>query len=154
MSLNIHSFVLLLFISADPGHVSMYISPRMSGNLYSVNESVRFRCSADVGNPPQNRPWSWQWNYLVDTNIWESYPYTNRIKDAPVQPGSCKNYGSSTLTHIVTAKDNGRIIRCVINNNTLYSEKFLFYRSKIIIVVINYCLSYILICLHMYISIV
>ena len=132
---------IMLLIPANPGPVKMYVSPRRISSPYSVNETVEFRCTADVGNPPQNRPWSWQWKYADSMMSWTSYPYTNRIQDEPIKPGSCANNGASVLNHLVSVDDNARMIRCVVNNNDDYSDNFTIYtQSKMIhsAIIINY----------------
>ena len=131
-----------LLFPANPGPVKMYVDPlKLSNNPYSVNETVEFRCTADVGNPPQNRPWSWQLKRASGRMMWIPYPYNNRIKDEPITPGSCRNGGASVLNHIVSVDDNASMIRCVVNNNDDYSDNFTIYtQSKIInsAIIINY----------------
>ena len=135
----LHNITLLF--PANPGAVKMYVDPRKLSSPYSVNETVEFRCVADVGNPPENKPWSWQWKYAYGRMRWTPYPYTNRIKDLPIITGSCKNYGASVLDHIVSVDDNARMFRCVLNNNVDYTDKFTIYKQSKIInraIIINY----------------
>ena len=116
-----------LLLTANPGPVMMFVSPRRISGPYSVNEILQFRCTADVGNPPQNKPWLWQWKFVDDMMAWAPYPYTNRIKDGPFRSGHCRNYGASTLEHIVSVDDNARMFRCAVNNDGAFSANFTIY---------------------------
>ncbi|XP_041373743.1 uncharacterized protein LOC121386793 [Gigantopelta aegis] len=118
-------------VRTDPGPVSMFVTPRKAVSPYYMYETVEFRCTGDVGNPPQTRPWSWQWKFADSMMMgWTSYPYNNRITDNPVTPGNCANQGRSTLRHIVSVDDNGRMFRCLVNNNELYSANFTIYTER------------------------
>ena len=119
-------YVTLLF-TVNPGYVMMFVSPRRISGPYSVNEILQFRCTADVGNPPKNKPWLWQWKFVDDMTTWAPYPYTNRIKDGPFRSGHCRNYGASTLEHIVSVDDNARMFRCAVNNDGAFSANFTIY---------------------------
>ncbi|XP_041373404.1 uncharacterized protein LOC121386533 [Gigantopelta aegis] len=108
--------------------VSVFVRPRKEADPYFVNETVEFRCTGDVGNPSQSRPWLWQWKLVSGMmDLWTSYPYNDRIHDDPVTPGNCLNQGRSTLRHVVSVDDNGRMFRCLVNNNELYSANFTIY---------------------------
>ena len=122
-------YITFLF-PANPGPVKMYVNPRKLSSPYSVNETVEFRCTDDVGNPPQNRPWSWQWKYANGRMMWIPYPYTNRIKDEPINYASCTHNGASVLEHLVSVDDNARMFRCVVNNNEDYSDNFTIYTQS------------------------
>ncbi|XP_041372959.1 uncharacterized protein LOC121386193 [Gigantopelta aegis] len=108
----------------------MFVTPRKEASPYYINETVEFQCNGNVGNPPENRPWSWQWKYADSMMDWTSYPYNNRITDDPVTPGNCVNQGRSTLRHVVSVDDNARMFRCLVNKNEMYSANFTIYTES------------------------
>ncbi|XP_041373395.1 uncharacterized protein LOC121386525 [Gigantopelta aegis] len=115
-------------VQTDPGPVSMFVTPWKEASPYFVNETVEFQCTGDVGNPPQTRQWSWQWQYADGMmDLWRSYPYNDRITDDPVTTANCTNQGRSTVRHVASVDDNGRMFRCLVNNNELYSANFTIY---------------------------
>ena len=108
----------------------MYIMPRKVNDPYFVREPVDFVCTAEVGSRrDDDAPWSWQWRLANGSADWTPYPYTDRVYDAPLDIVDCGGQGRSVLRHRVSVDDNGRTIRCLVNDDARYSASFTIFVS-------------------------
>ncbi|XP_041372440.1 uncharacterized protein LOC121385738 [Gigantopelta aegis] len=112
-----YSTEITVCIQSQPSNVQLTAVP---GGPISPSSSVTLRCTANVGNPHIQNPWSWEW---TADNVWTRYPDDGAITDDPVDTDTCTNTGATTLLHTVTTSDNGRKFRCVVSNDDAYSAE-------------------------------
>ena len=101
----------------------MSVSPVHATTLYSVAEVVDAWCTAVLGLPDKKKVWSWQWRLAKGSSKWTAYPYSKRVKDAMDFTG-CGRNGSSHLRHVVAEDDNGRMIRCLVDEDERSAKSF------------------------------
>ena len=102
----------------------MSIIPIRTTQLYHPGETVAIYCSADVGSPHADVPWSWQWRDAHGASGWTPYPFMDRVNTVAKPSEGPGNKWQTTLKHFVAEEDGDKTLRCLVNNDEKYSAPY------------------------------
>ena len=115
------------------GTATMTVNAKRTDVPYSVNETVDFQCSANVSKSVTQdvgSVWAWQWRLAGNASGWTPYPFANRTTLDVVAVTPCLSELRVHLKHVVTADDDGRVFRCIMNDDESVSDLFTIYAKR------------------------